>query len=60
MQHCRANQQILEGDAYAAGSLLTLYPPGQSGNFERNWVYCDGTAKFFGKSSSAKALRRSR
>jgi hypothetical protein len=52
MQRCGANQQIFEGNAYAAGCLLALYFPSELSDFECYWMDCQVTAQFFGKGSS--------
>jgi hypothetical protein len=53
MQRRSANQQIFEGDAYAKGCLLALYPPSELSDFECNWMDRHVTTQFLGKSSSA-------
>jgi hypothetical protein len=38
MQRRGTNQQIFEGNAYAASCLLALYFPSELGDFERYWM----------------------
>ncbi len=53
MQGCGANQQIFEGNAYAASCLLALYFPSELSDFECYWMDRQVTTQFFGKCSSA-------
>jgi len=53
MQGRGANQQIFEGDAYAAGCLLALYLPSELSDFECYWMDRQIATQFFGEGSSA-------
>jgi hypothetical protein len=53
MQRRGTNQQIFEGNAYAAGCLLALYFPCELCDFECYWMDSQVTTEFFGKGSSA-------
>ncbi len=53
IQRRATNQQIFEGDAYAASRLLALYPPSELSDFERYWMDRDVTTQLFSESASA-------